>query len=519
MFSPRLVHEFLRLSADRLPDKTAVIRGEDRLRYRELDSRSDRLARVLAGEGVRRHDRVVIFLDNSPEAVISLFGVLKAGGVFVILNTSMKGKKLGYILRDSGAAALIAHPARAPVVEEALRECPRRPAVLWAGAGPAVPGTGSRPWEERDDGGSAPPPAVRSIDLDLAALIYTSGSTGEPKGVMSTHQNLVSAARSIIEYIGNTEEDVIVDVLPLSFDYGLYQVLMSVMFGGTVVFESFLFPVRVLQVIEKERVTGFPLVPTVAAFLLKLQDLSRYDLRSLRYMTNTGAALPAEHIRRLRVLFPAVSLFSMFGLTECKRVCFLPPGEVDRRPSSVGKAMPHCEVFVVDEDGNEVAPGQVGELVIRGANVMRGYWNAPDLTEKVYRPGRIPGERWLFSGDYFRRDEEGFLYFLGRKDDMIKTKGERVSPKEVENVLCEMEGVAEAAVIGVPDELLGEAIVAFVVPGKASSPTERDVLRHCSERLEAFMLPKHVVFLEEMPKSPHGKIDKSALRRTDRTSS
>jgi acyl-CoA synthetase (AMP-forming)/AMP-acid ligase II len=202
----------------------------------------------------------------------------------------------------------------------------------------------------------------------------------------------------------------------------------------------------------------------------------------------------------------------MFGLTECKRVCYLPPEEVDRRPASVGVPMPDCEVFVLDEEGREVPPGEVGELVIRGSNVMRGYWNSPSLTAKAYRPGKIPGENWLYSGDYFRRDEEGFLYFLGRKDDMLKTKGERVSPKELENVLAEMPGVAEVAIIGVPDDLLGQAIKAFVVATPGTPMTVKDVLRYCSENLESFMLPKYVEFLEELPKSPHGKIDKSRLK-------
>jgi acyl-coenzyme A synthetase/AMP-(fatty) acid ligase len=261
-------------------------------------------------------------------------------------------------------------------------------------------------------------------------------------------------------------------------------------------------------------VTGFPIVPTIAAFLLKLGNLSNFDLSSLRYLTNTGAALPVEHIRKLRALLPAVRLYSMFGLTECKRTLYLPPEEVDRRPASVGKAIPNCEVFVLDEEGREVAPGEVGELAIRGSNVMRGYWNAPELTAKAYRPGKIPGETWLYSGDYFRRDEEGFLYFLGRKDDMIKTKGERVSPKEMENVLSGMPGVAEVAIIGVPDKVLGQAIKVFLVAAPGRTLTEKEVLRFCSENFESFMLPKYVVFLEELPKSAHGKIDKTALKQT-----
>jgi amino acid adenylation domain-containing protein len=525
VFSPTLVHGYLALSAENFPDKAAIVGGEEVLSYRALAETSSRLALVLAKEGVRRHDRVVVFLDNSPESVISLYGILKAGGTFVILNSAMKAMKLSYILRDSGAVTLIAHVAKAKVVEEAMRNAPACSRVIWVGDRKFIPGglaSRSLSWGEiqrssTETADSPPGERLRgngpgTIDQDLAALIYTSGSTGEPKGVMSTHHNMVSAARSIVQYLGNRNDDIILDVLPLSFDYGLYQVLMSVMFGGTVVFESFLYPVKVLQCIEKERVTGLPLVPTIAAFLLKMQDLAKYDLRSLRYMTNTGAALPVEHIRRLRSLFPDVKLFSMFGLTECKRVCFLPPEEVDCRPASVGKAIPNCEVFLLDEQGREVGPGEVGELVIRGSNVMRGYWNAPEITAKTYRPGRIPGETWLYSGDYFRRDGDGFLYFLGRKDDMIKCKGERVSPKEVENVLCDLETVAEAAVIGVADEILGQAIRAFLVLRDGAKPKENDIFRHCSSRLEPFMVPKYIKFLAEMPKTANGKIDKEYLK-------
>jgi len=524
MFSPTLVHEYLRQSAMRHPEKVAIICGEERWTYRSIDQNSDRLANALAGMGVKRHDRVVVFLDNSPESVISLYGILKAGGTFVILNSTMKSKKLGYILRDSSAKALIAHVGKREIVQEALRELTEPCQVIWVGNPSSIPESlqpRSFPWTtltesaghvealpRQEPGGDS----RRVIDQDLAALIYTSGSTGEPKGVMSTHHNMVSAARSIIQYVGNSSEDIIVDVLPLSFDYGLYQVIMSMMFGGTVSFESFLFPVQVLQCIERERVTGLPLVPTVAAFLLKMKNLEKYDLGSLRYMTNTGAALPVEHIRRLRALFPKVKIFSMFGLTECKRVCYLPPDEIDRRPASVGKAIPNCEVFILDEGGQEVAAGEVGELVIRGSNVMRGYWNAPDLTARAYRPGRIQGETWLYSGDYFRMDEEGFLYFLGRKDDMIKSKGERISPKEVENVLSEIPGVAEAAIIGVPDEILGQAIKAFIVRVPGSRLTDKDVLKACTENMESFMIPKYVEFVEDLPKSAHGKIDKSSLK-------
>jgi acyl-coenzyme A synthetase/AMP-(fatty) acid ligase len=228
-------------------------------------------------------------------------------------------------------------------------------------------------------------------------------------------------------------------------------------------------------------------------------------------MTNTGAALPVPHIHKLRELLPHVTIISMFGLTECKRVSYLPPEELDCRPGSVGKAMPNCEVAVVDEQGDEVEPGQTGELIIRGSNVMQGYWNDAELTARTYKPGRYPADRTLYSGDYFRKDEQGYLYFLGRKDDMIKSKGERISAKEIENCIHSIEGVAEVAVIGVPDEILGQAIKGFIVSSNGARLTEKYILRYCSNMMETFMLPKHIVFVEELPKTPNGKIDKKCL--------
>ncbi len=522
-FDPTLVHEWLGRSARRFPDKVALVCDEQRWTYKALDRRSDHLAGALLDGGLRRQDRVVVLMDNSAEIVISLYGILKAGGVFIILAGSLKGAKLRYILQNSGARVLITHTSKAKVVSDALSEGTVNCKVIWTGPVKRVPeqlSNVSQSWDEifsdfdgeikyRERDGRLP----RCIDVDLATLIYTSGSTGEPKGVMSTHQNMISAARSIIQYIGNVHEDVILDVLPLSFDYGLYQVIMTFMYGGTVVLEkSFVYLHNVLERIAQEKVTGFPIVPTIVAMLLKLQDVTKYDFSTLRYMTNTGAALPVEHIRKLRNLFPHVTMISMFGLTECKRVCYLPPEELDRRPSSVGQAMPNCEVFVVDEDGNEVPPGQTGELIIRGANVMQGYWNDPELTARTYRNRRYPAERMLYSGDYFRRDEKGFLYFLGRKDDMIKSKGERISAKEVENNISAMEGVAEVAVIGLPDEIFGQAIKAYIVPASNVELTEKQVLKYCSENLETFMVPKYVEFMDNLPKTPNGKIDKKLLK-------
>jgi long-chain acyl-CoA synthetase len=518
-FDPILVHEWLRRSAKRLPNKTAIICGRERMTYKSIDEQTDQLAFALIEAGIERHDRVAVFLDNSTESVISLFGILKAGAVFIMLDGSVKTPKLKYVLDNSSAKILIAHTSKAGIVDGALAdkkfECR---IIIWVGPEKDIPASlrsSSLVWNSiiTSLGSHANHNLPRCIDVDLAALIYTSGSTGEPKGVMVTHHNMVSVARSVIEYIGNEESDVILNVLSLSFGYGLYQVIMAFMFGGVVVIEkSFVYMYPLLEIIKRERVTGIPVVPTVLAMLLRLEDLTKFDFSSVRYITNAGAALPVAHTRRIREIFPHIKIFSMYGLTECKRASFLSPEELDSRPDSVGYAIPNSEVFVVDEDGRKVQPGQEGELVIRGSNVMPGYWNAPELTASKFRHGRYPGERILYSGDYFRTDHEGFLYFIGRKDDMIKSRGERVIAKEVENVICAIPGVAEAAVIGIPDDILGQAIKVFIVKTNAPELNDKDVLKYCMTNMEAFMLPKCVQFVSDLPKTSNGKIDKKKLR-------
>jgi acyl-CoA synthetase (AMP-forming)/AMP-acid ligase II len=330
-----------------------------------------------------------------------------------------------------------------------------------------------------------------------------------------THLNMVAAATSVITYLENTPDDIILNLLPLSSSYGLYQVLMGFKIGGTVVLErSITYPHAVLQRLIDERVTGLPIVPTIAAVLLQL-DLTKYRFPSLRYITNAGAALPTKHVIRLRQLFPQTRLYLMYGLTECKRVSYLPPEQVDRLPNSVGKAMPNMEAYIVDERNRRLPPGKIGELVVRGANVMKGYWRLPRETAKVLKPGPVPGERVLYTGDLFRMDDDGFLYWMGRKDDIIKSRGEKVSPVEVENVLYFLTGVAMAAVIGVPDDTLGQAIMAVITLQEGAHLSQKDVQRHCARHLGRFMIPTIVKFCETMPKTAAGKIDKSRLATQD----
>ncbi|MCY2954886.1 MAG: AMP-binding protein [Planctomycetota bacterium] len=510
------VEDFLEHSAREFPRKTALVCGERRCTYQEIDHQCNQLAHALIGRSVRRGDRVAVCLNNSIESAVSVFGILKAGGVFMMVNPTTKTDKLAYVLNNSRASALISSGEKLRSLAGFWAQTPHLKTVISVGLTEPIVAADSKhfaSWNHllASHANCIGPPAKTCIDIDLASLIYTSGSTGDPKGAMLTHLNMVSAATSITTYLENTPDDIILDTLPLSFDYGLYQVLMGFKIGGTVMLEkNFAFPHVVLKRLAQEKVTGFPIVPMMLAILLQM-DLSKYDFSSVRYISNTGAALPVDHIVKLRKLLPHVRIYSMYGLTECKRVSYLPPDQIDKRPASVGRGMPNEEVYIVNEQGDRVEPGVVGELVVRGSNLMKGYWERPEETERVLRPGPLPYERVFYTGDLFWMDEEGYLYFVGRKDDIIKSRGEKVSPKEVENVLHSLEGVAEAAVIGVPDPVLGQAIKAVLVRKNGVELTTTDVMRHCRNRLEDFMVPKHVEFRDSMPRTSTGKINKREL--------
>ena len=511
-----LVEDFLEHSAERFPDKVALVCGQRRLTYAHVEDLCNQLAHPLVAHQLQRWDRVVIFAPNCVETALAVFAVLKAGGVFVVVNPTTKPQKLAYILNNCRATHLITVDRLLPNALAAAAEAPLLKTILVSGTRADAIQSSPPPrhlisFDTRLPDSACPRCRRKNIDIDLAALIYTSGSTGQPKGVMMTHNNIVSAATSITSYLENVPEDIILNVLPLSFDYGLYQLLMAFKFGGTLILhDSFIYPYTVIESLVKEQVTGFPIVPTMASILLQL-NLARYDLGHLRYITNTAAALPTEHIRKLRQIFPTVRIYSMYGLTECKRVSYLPPDQIDVRPESIGRGMPNEEVYIVDEQGRQVPPGTVGELVVRGANVMKGYWELPEETLKVLKAGPFFDEKVLYTGDMFRGDDEGYLYFVGRKDDIIKTRGEKVSPREVENVLHSHPKVAEAAVGGLPDAILGNAICAFVSLKEQNGVSEQELLRFCAERLEDFMVPARVEIRPYLPKSENGKINKRML--------
>ncbi|MFN8548649.1 MAG: AMP-binding protein [Candidatus Eisenbacteria bacterium] len=511
------LHDILESAAACLPEKVALVVKGERLTYAELNARANALASTLIASGVTRGDRVVVFADNTLETVVSFWGVLKANAVVSIVNPQTKADKLAYYLNDCRATALISDAHLTPVfLEAAARSEHLRTAIL---SGPfdrarCAALAGLLSWEEallRGDRNT--PPARLGLDVDLAAIIYTSGSTGDPKGVMLTHRNMITAARSISIYLRMVEDDVVLCVLPFSFDYGLYQMILSFRVGARLVLErSFTYPAQVLNLMVEEKVTGFPGVPTIFAILAEMKTLADYDFSRIRYVTNTAAALPVKHILVLKDLFPGARIYSMYGLTECKRCTYLPPEDLERKPTSVGIAIPDTELWLVDENNRRVAPGEVGQLVIRGATVMAGYWEKPEETARKLKPGPLPGERVLYTGDFCRLDEEGYLYFVARMDDVIKSRGEKVAPKEVESALMNVAGIKEAAVIGVPDEILGQAVKAFVVLEAGVTMTERDAIKECQRRLESFMVPKHVEFVADLPKTTTGKIKKTDLR-------
>jgi acyl-CoA ligase (AMP-forming) (exosortase A-associated) len=513
-----LLNHFLEKSAEKFPDKIALVCQGERLTYQQINSSANRLAKGLKDFGVERGDRVAIFLENSVESVLSIFGILKADAVFVVINPTTKKDKLAYILNNCRVKALITSPDKTDLLKEVLQKTDSVKSVILTGKQESevkmfFPDKRVSYFDKVLNSCPDNLPQNKNIDLDLASIIYTSGTTGNPKGVMLSHLNMVSASNSITQYLENTSDDIILNVLPLSFDYGLYQILMGFKIGGRVILEkSFLYPYVIVDLMLKEKVTGFPGVPTIFAILLQLEDLKKQNFDSLRYLSNTAAALPVAFIKKIRETFPKAKLYSMYGLTECKRVSYLPPEELDRRPNSIGKGMPNEEVCIVNEDGQRIATGEIGELVVRGSNVMLGYWELPEETAKVLKPGPLPWERVLYTGDLFRIDEEGFLYFVGRKDDIIKCRGEKVSPKEIENVLYNLEGILEAAVVGVPDEILGQAIKAFVVLKEGIILSENDILRYCQKNLEDFMVPKYLELVETLPKTESGKIRKVGLK-------
>lgn len=504
------IDHYLYRSAERHAGKTALVSGETRLDYGELKTLSAAFAAALTTRGASPGDRVVLVMDNGWRMAVAVFGCWMAGAVVCPVNPSTKEARLSQILDSSAPFAVVAEARLDKMVSDAAGSLQLLRIMS---------GASNLAGDDLDFDAllKEPPGALPEslLDTDLAVIIYTSGSTGEPKGVMLAHDNLDAAVHSITSYLGNTADDILLGVLPLSFGYGLNQLLSSVFVGGTLVIEkSFAYPHLIFDLIRTERITGFALVPTMLSIMMQTRDLSPALFESLRYVTAAAAPLPTVHGDWLRRFLPQVRLFRMYGQTECTRISFLPPEDLDRKRGSVGIAIPGTGVEVVDEAGIVVPPGLAGELVVSGPHVMRGYWKNDAATAHALRMDALTGRMRLHTGDLFTCDAEGYLTFVARKDDIIKSRGEKVAPQAVEAVLQTIPGVSEALVIGVAHEVFGQAIKAIVVaPGAAI--TEKDVMRHCARHLEIHMVPTLVEFRDFLPTTDTGKVSRRLAQDTE----
>lgn len=509
----RLLHEGLESSVKRHPDKIAVIAEGETYTYQQFYNSATRLANSLIDNGLKRGDRCVIYMDNTFPCVLSIYATLLAGGVFVIVNPQTKKDKLRFVLNDCSVRILISDLHLYDNFSHINQDVKSLACVICSGDMNSINDSAIMAFDDVINSASDSIQNINTIANDLAALIYTSGSTGNPKGVMQTHLSMGFALNSLIEYLRLHQDDRIILVLPLAFDYGLYQLLMSVQLGATLVLErSFTYPAQIFNRIEQTSVTVFPAVPTIFSMLLSMHKRKPIRFPTVTRITNTAAALPSEYIKTLKEIFPSALIYKMYGLTECKRVCYLEPEKIEQKPSSVGQAIPGTEVFILDDDGKRVNHGEIGILHVRGPHIMLGYWNQLQLSNEVLKNTLLPGEKMLCTNDWFRMDEDGDLYFIGRSDDIIKTRGEKVSPVEVENVIHGINGVLEVAVIGEPDEILGEAIKCFIVLQEGANLSIRDIKKICIEQLENFMVPKYLELVSELPKTNTGKISKSGLR-------
>jgi acyl-CoA ligase (AMP-forming) (exosortase A-associated) len=518
---PDLIHDVIFDSARRTPGAEALVHGAARLDYAALAAAVRGAAGALLGAGIERGERVAVYLEKRVENVAAMFGAALAGVVFVPVNPLLKPEQVAYILADCNVRVLVTSSERLAQLAPVLGGCPDLRSVLVTGA----PGKAAAPdgvhlygWDaaqaEPDD---AVLRARRPIDADMAAILYTSGSTGRPKGVVLSHRNMVAGACSVADYLALTPADRVLAVLPLSFDYGLSQLTTAFLAGATAVLINHLFARDIVSAVAEERITGLAAVPPL---WIQLAALAWPPGCTLRYLTNSGGAMPVETVHALRAALPDAELFLMYGLTEAFRSTYLPPSELARRPDSMGKAIPNAQVLVVRPDGTPCAPDEPGELVHRGALVSLGYWNDPVKTAERFRPapGRNPAlpivEMAVWSGDTVRMDAEGFLYFVGRSDDMIKVSGYRISPTEVEEAVHATGQVAEAAAFGVPHPALGQAVVLLAVPREPGlSPAA--LLKECQRRMPAYMVPAHVELrAEAFPRNPNGKFDRKLLQQS-----
>jgi acyl-CoA ligase (AMP-forming) (exosortase A-associated) len=513
------LHHLVEDRARSHPDSPALTFKQETLDYDALCSQIQGVAAGLAELGVAREERVAVYLDKRIETVVAIFGASAAGAAFVPVNPLLRPAQVGHIVRDCEVRVLVTSPERLALLRDELASCPTIEHVVLVGAGiqeeEPLGHYRVHGWQ-RLRGSDHAAPTRNVIDLDIAAILYTSGSTGTPKGVVLSHRNLIAGAESVATYLGNTPEDILLAALPFSFDAGFSQLTTAFAVGAHVIVMNYLLPGDVPRLCARHGVTGLTCVPPLWIQIVE-QKWPEDARASLRYFANTGGRMPKPILDRLREVFPSAKPFLMYGLTEAFRSTYLDPAEVGRRPGSIGKAIPGAEILVVRADGSPCDPGEEGELVHRGPHVALGYWNDPVRTAERFRP--VPGrdEPWrtpelaVWSGDTVVADAEGFLYFVGRTDDMIKTSGYRVSPTEIEEVAYATTQVRDAVALGVEDATLGQRVLLVVAPTADDFDTAA-LLEEMKSRLPLYMVPSSVVVRDAIPRSPNGKFDRALLR-------
>jgi acyl-CoA ligase (AMP-forming) (exosortase A-associated) len=519
---PRFIHSLIFESAEKYPQQPALGFKDIIWNYAELADAIYAGAKGLRSLGITRSERVGIYLPKQIETVTAMFSTSAAGSVFVPINPLLKAAQVEYILRDCNVRILVTQSQRIKSIQDNLKNCPDLHTIVCVDSADSEQIDHIRvvPWltslgkeSECKDKLDGP-----KTDGDIASILYTSGSTGNPKGVVLSHRNMVVGAESVAEYLENTSKDRILAVLPFSFDYGLSQLTTAFNAGATVYLMDYLLPNDIVKAIVKYQISGLAAVPPLWAQLTKI-DWPQGAGNSLRYFTNSGGAMPVATLEKLQLIFANASPYLMYGLTEAFRSTYLPPSEVKNRPTSMGKSIPNAEVLVVRSDGSECAPNEPGELVHCGPLVSLGYWNAPEKTAARFKPApAIPHEITtpvlsVWSGDTAYKDEEGFLFFVGRMDDMIKTSGYRVSPTEVEETIYASGLVIEAAAIGIEHPELGQAVVIVVTlkVNTAIADFEEQLIKLCQKQLPNFMVPRKVVVRAAMPHNANGKIDRKVL--------
>lgn len=520
MRQPYLLAHLLEEAATCAPTKEGIVDlsgGKRMFDYATIHAMAKGCAAALQEQGLARGDRVAIYLPKSAEESVSILATTIAGGVIVSINAILLGPQMVHILTDCRVRFLITSSRDWKRVRDHVVKVDSLQCVLFVDTpSEENPTTIDSVIDVMHHHGQ--PRASTAIGEDLAAIMYTSGSTGKPRGVMLSHRNLIAGSRIVSTYLEITPSDRILPGVPFSFDYGLNQLLTTIQHHATIVLFQFRFPSEIVKVLKDEAITGLAGVPLIWAGLIhRASGLRDVQLPALRYVTNTGGAVPTSTVRTLRMLLPTTQIFLMYGLTEAFRSTYLPPTEIDRRPDSIGKAIPETEIMVINSDGQSCKPGEPGILVHRGPTVSLGYWGKPELTREVLRPhpfigSEHGGDTVCYSGDLVRTDEDGFIYYIGRADSQIKSQGFRISPLEIEEVLMEGGELSATAVIGLPDPFAGENVHAIVVPADSHAVDIKGILRRCALCLPGYMVPKTIEIVDALPKTPNGKVDYRALR-------